>query len=445
MRFVPHTPDDIREMLAAVGVREIDDLFADIPQVLRATAALSLPGGLSEQEVVARLESLNARNLGAAVPCFLGGGAYPHFVPAVVDSILQRAEFYSAYTPYQPEVSQGTLQAVFEFQTLVAMLFDLEIANASMYDGASATAEAVLMALRVQRGRERVILARSLHPDYRQVTRTYVTGVANVELIEAPFGEDGRVDLAWLAENASRNTAAVVVGYPNFFGVLENLQRLDEIVRQVGTMLVTATAEPLALALVKAPGSFGVEIAVGEGQSFGIPLQYGGPGVGLFATRTRHVRSMPGRLVGEAADESGRRGYVLTLATREQHIRRERATSNICTNHGLMALAATVYLSLLGKHGLRRLAAVNLDRAHNARDRLCSGGRWRPRFSGPFFNEFALAGEDARAALDRAKAAGLLAGLPLGHWYPELDDSILLAVTETHSAAAIERLVAALV
>jgi glycine dehydrogenase subunit 1 len=445
MRFVPHTPEDVREMLAVVGVREIDDLFADVPQELRATAALNLPGGLSEQEVEARLESLSARNLGAAAHCFLGGGAYPHFVPAVVDSILQRAEFYSAYTPYQPEVSQGTLQAIFEFQTLVAMLFDLEVANASMYDGASATAEAVLMALRVQRGRERVILGRSLHPEYRQVTRTYVHGVGNVELVEAPFGEDGRIDLAWLAENATRNTAAVVVGYPNFFGVIEDLQRLGEVVHQAGAMLVTATAEPLALALVKAPGSFGVEIAVGEGQSFGIPLQYGGPGLGLFATRTRHVRSMPGRLVGEAADESGRRGYVLTLATREQHIRRERATSNICTNHGLMALAATVYLSLLGKHGLRRLAAANLERAHRACDRLCSTRRWRPRFSGPFFNEFALTGEDARAALDRAKDAGVLAGLPLGQWYPELDDSILLAVTEMHSTAAIERLLAVLI
>jgi len=440
MRFVPHTAAQVREMLAAVGVRDVADLFAGVPQGLREAAAVNLPPGLPEQDVVERLAALSARNHGALSTCFLGAGAYPHFVPAVVDSILQRAEFYSAYTPYQPEVSQGTLQAIFEFQTLVAMLFDLEVANASMYDGASATAEAVLMALRVQRKRESVIVARSLHPDYREVTRTYLQGAGTIDILEAPFGEDGRLDLEWLGRHANAATAAVVAGYPNFFGVLEDLRRVSEVIRDSKAMLITATAEPLALALVKAPGTSGAEIAVGEGQSFGIPLQYGGPGVGLFATRTRHVRNMPGRLVGEANDESGRRGYVLTLATREQHIRRERATSNICTNHGLMALAVTVYLSLLGKHGLRRLAATNLERAHGVCERLCSSGRWRPRFSGPFFNEFAIAGVDAVKALERAKESGVLAGVPLGRWYPELEDSILLAVTEIHDAAAIARL-----
>lgn len=431
-------------MLAAVGVRQLDDLFSDVPAELRESAPVRLPPGLPEQEVVARLELLSARNEGARLLAFLGAGAYPHFVPAVVDSVLRRAEFYSAYTPYQPEVSQGTLQAIFEFQTLVAMLFDLEVANASLYDGASATAEAVLMALRVQRGRERVFLARSLHPHYREVTRTYVTGMRDIELIEVPFGTDGRLDLSWLAANLTRSTAAVVVGYPNFFGVIEDLHRVQEVMRDSGALLITSTAEPLALALVKAPGSVGAEIATGEGQSFGIPLQFGGPGVGLFATRARHVRSMPGRLVGEAVDENGRRGYVLTLATREQHIRRERATSNICTNHGLMALAVTVYLSLLGKHGLRRLATTNLQRAHLACQRLCSGGRWQPRFSGPFFNEFALRGPDAHGAVERARQAGVLAGLPLGCWYPELEDVILLAVTEIHDAAAIDRLASVL-
>jgi len=432
-------------MLAAVQVRDVDDLFAGIPQELRNSAAVDLPAGKSEQEVVAILEALSAGNCGVNMPSFLGGGAYPHFIPAVVNNILQRAEFYSAYTPYQPEVSQGTLQAIFEFQTLVAMLFALDVANASMYDGASATAESVLMALRVMRGRQRIILARSLHPQYRQVTQTYLEGLGSVDLVEAPFGEDGRIDLQWLSGNVDKNTAAVVVGYPNFFGVLEDIERTSATIRESGAMLITATAEPLALALVKAPGMCGADIAVGEGQSFGIPVQYGGPGVGLFATRTRHVRSMPGRLVGEAADESGRRGYVLTLATREQHIRRERATSNICTNHGLMALAVTVYLSLLGKHGLRRLAATNLERAHAARDRICANGRWRPRFSGPFFNEFAIAGEDALAALSRAQEAGILAGVPLGRWYPELEDSVLVAVTEMHDPTMIERLAAVLV
>jgi glycine dehydrogenase subunit 1 len=440
MRFIPHSPADIEQMLAAIGVATIEDLFRDIPTALRASGAIDLPPGLSEQDVRAGLEALAARNRGVEHLCFLGAGAYPHFVPAVVDNILQRAEFYSAYTPYQPEVSQGTLQAIFEFQTLIAMLFGLEVANASMYDGASATAEAVLMALRVQARKPRVIVARSLHPEYRQVVATYLQGAGEVELLEAPFGGDGRIDRAWLGQHVDARTAAVVVGYPNFFGVVEDLRTVHGIAAPHGALLVTATAEPLALAVVQPPGALGAEIAVGEGQSFGVPLSYGGPGVGLFATRAHHVRSMPGRLVGEAHDEGGRRGYVLTLATREQHIRRERATSNICTNHGLVALAATVYLSVLGKAGLRRLARLNLERAHHAAQRLCARARWQPVFSGPFFNEFAVRGPDAAAALERAEAAGVLAGVPLGRWYPELDDALLVAVTELHAPAAIERL-----
>ncbi len=440
MRFIPHTDDDVREMLAAIGVPDVEALFRDVPSALRAGAAIALPLGQSEYDVQRRMEALAALNTGATALSFLGAGAYPHFVPAVVDNILQRAEFYSAYTPYQPEVSQGTLQAIFEFQTLIAMLFDLEVANASMYDGASATAEAVLMALRLQPKRHRVALARSLHPEYREVTATYLQGAGNVEVVEAPFGADGRVDLAWLGAQVGDETAAVVLGYPNFFGVIEDLAAVQKAVAASGAVLVTATPETLALAAVRAPGTCGVDIAVGEGQSFGIPMSYGGPGVGLFATRTQHVRSMPGRLVGEAFDDAGRRGYVLTLATREQHIRRERATSNICTNHGLMALAATVYLSLLGKTGLHRLALANLERAHQAREQLCAGGHWQPRFSGPVFNEFAITGRGASAALARAEAAGVLAGVPLARWYPELEDCLLLAVTEVHDTVAIARL-----
>lgn len=440
MRFIPHSPSDIAHMLATVGVATVDELFRDIPAALRASGAIDLPPGLPEQAVRARLEALAARNDGATMLSFLGGGAYPHFSPAVVDHVIQRAEFYSAYTPYQPEVSQGTLQAIFEFQTLVAMLFDMEVANASMYDGASATAEAVLMALRLQRRRPRVLLARALHPHYRETVRTYVEGAGEAELVELPFGADGRVDPAVLAAQLDVHTAALVVGYPNALGVIEDLDALAAAARAQGALLVTATAEPLALAVLKPPGACGAEIAVGEGQSFGVPLSYGGPGVGLFTTRAAHVRAMPGRLVGEAHDEQGRRGYVLTLATREQHIRRERATSNICTNHGLIALAATVYLALLGKHGLRALAHVNLARAHRAARRLTGGGRWRAAFDGPFFNEFAVRGRDAAAVLARARDAGVLAGVPLGAWYPELDDALLIAVTEVHDDAALARL-----
>ncbi len=444
MRFIPHTADDIRAMLAAIGVRAVDDLFRDIPPGLRKNGALSLPPGLPESEVRQQLESLAARNTGVSCLSFLGAGAYPHFIPAVVDNILQRAEFYSAYTPYQPEVSQGTLQAMFEFQTMIAMLFDLEVANASMYDGASATAEAVLMALRLHPKRNRVVLARSLHPEYRQVTATYLQGAGNVEVLEAPFGEDGRVDLAWLRQRVNGDTAAVVIGYPNFFGVIEDLRAVRVTLNAAEAMLITATAESLALGVVQAPGTLGTDIAVAEGQSLGVPLSYGGPGVGLFATCTRYVRSMPGRLVGEGRDGKGRRGYVLTLATREQHIRRERATSNICTNQGLMALAVTTYLSTLGKTGLHRLALANLERAHLAQERLCAGKRWRPCFSGPYFNEFAVCGPDSAATLERAREKGVLAGLPLRRWYPELEDAVLLAVTETHPPAAIDRLAEAL-
>lgn len=441
MRFIPHTPDDIRDMLTAIGVESVADLFRDIPEPLRATASIRLPGGRSEQEVRTGLERLAARNTGAGCLSFLGAGCYPHFVPAVVDQVLQRAEFYSAYTPYQPEVSQGTLQAIFEFQTLVTMLFELEVANASMYDGASAAAEAVLMALRLQPKRQQILVARSLHPEYRQVISTYLAGAADAEVLEVPFRADGRMDLEWLDGRLGSHTAAVVVGYPNFFGVIEDLNAVGRGVKECGALLITATAEPLALSVIRPPGASGAGIAVGEGQSFGIPLQYGGPGVGLFATRMQHIRSMPGRLAGETTDEAGRRGYVLTLATREQHIRRERATSNICTNHGLMALAVTVYLSLLGKQGLHRLGLLNLARAHDACDRLCQTGRWAPRFGAPFFNEFVIEGDGAGTALDRARQAGVLAGVPLARWYPELENAILLAVTEVHDTSAIDRLV----
>ena len=444
MRYIPHSPTDVEQMLAAVGVSSLDDLFRDIPAALRATGAIDLPPGLPEQEVRRRLEALATRNDGATALSFLGAGAYPHFSPALVDNILQRAEFYSAYTPYQPEVSQGTLQAIFEFQTLVAMLFGLEVANASMYDGASATAEAALMALRLAPKRPRVVLARSLHPHYRETVRTYLEGAGDSEVLEAPFGADGRLDPAWLAQHVDQRTCAVIAAYPNVFGVVEDLRAVHAVAAGQGALLVTATAEPLALALLQSPGDCGAEIAVGEGQSFGIPLSYGGPGVGLFATRGKHVRSMPGRLVGEAHDDAGRRGYVLTLATREQHIRRERATSNICTNHGLIALAVTVYLCLHGKHGLRQLAHVNLARAHRAARSLTAGGRWRLAFEGPFFNEFAVRGARATQALESARAAGVLAGVPLGEWYPELDDAFLIAVTEVHDDAALARLAAEL-
>jgi len=431
-------------MLNAVGATEIDDLFADVPPELRARASLEIGPGLSELDVRARLEALAARNPGTQQLCFAGAGAYPHFIPAVVDQVLQRGEFYSAYTPYQPEVSQGTLQAIFEFQSLAAMLLDMEVANASMYDGASANAEAVLMALRSNPKRSRVVLSRALHPQYREVVRAYTLGAADVQLVEAPFNGDGRTDGEWLAGNVSEDSAAVVVGYPNVFGVIEDLGDIAALTHERGALLVTATTEPVALGILKPPGAAGADIAVAEGQSLGIPMSYGGPGVGLFATRAAYLRMMPGRLVGEATDGAGRRGYVLTLATREQHIRREKATSNICTNQGLMTLAVAVYLCTVGKAGFRDVAAANVAAAHSAASRLVDTGTWRLQFGAPYFNEFVLSGAQAEARWRAASQRGVLAGVPLRRWYPELADSLLLCATEVHDAQAIQRLVEAL-
>jgi len=437
--YSPHTPADVDAMLRAIGATSIDDLFAQVPAGVRARATLTLAEGLSEPALRQQLEALAARNTGALLPAvFLGAGAYPHWIPAVVDQILQRSEFATAYTPYQPEVSQGTLQAMFEFQTFSALLLGLDVANASMYDGASATAEAVLMARRVLPGRRTVWLSRALHPHYRATVATYVGGLGDLELRELSFAADGRTDLVPL-RTAGADALCVVLGYPNVFGVFDDVIGAARLARAAGALTITATAEPLALAYARSPGASGADIAVAEGQSFGLPVSYGGPGVGLFAARETHIRSMPGRIVGETVDTQGRRGYVLTLATREQHIRRERATSNICTNQGLCALAVTVYLSLLGRHGLRRLAEVNAAAAHDVAARLAEAGVVR-RFAGPFFNEFVVRSPDAVTRWETLAADGIVVGLPLHRWYPELDDSLLVCVTERHRAEDIDRL-----
>ncbi len=426
-------------MLEVIGTSDVSNLFADVPAALRHSATLNLAPGVSELELRARLEQLAAQNTAARQLCFMGAGAYPHFIPAVVDQILQRAEFYSAYTPYQPEVSQGTLQAIFEFQTLVSMLLGLEVANASMYDGASATAEAVLMALRLRGKRRRIVLSRALHPQYREVVRTYLRGAGEFEIVEAPFDDTGRTDPKWLSQNLDGDTAAVVIGYPNFFGIIEDLAAIGTLTHKVDSLLISSTTESVALGLLKPPGSLGADIAVAEGQSLGIPLSYGGPGVGLFATRNDFVRMMPGRLVGEAFDGEGRRGYVLTLATREQHIRRERATSNICTNQGLMALAFTVHVSLLGKQGIRTLAGVNVERAHRMAEGLRRRG-WALPFPAPFFNEVVVRKPKAADAWRRARDLGVLPGVQIGQWYPELEDALLLCATEVHDDGALQAL-----
>jgi len=440
MRYTPHTAAEIQAMLKAIGVPSVDALVEHVPADLRATAGLAtLPAGLDERALRTEIAALAARNRSDAV-AFLGAGAYPHFIPAAVEQLAGRAEFATAYTPYQPEVSQGTLQASFEFQSAVAALTGMEVANAGMYDGATATAEAVLMSQRLRPGRPLVLVSRALHPQYRAVVATYLAGIANVELVEIPYGPDGTTPLP--AADLLRRASCLVLGYPNVFGVVEDLTRAAETVQAEDCLLVSATTEALALALLKTPGAAGVDIAVAEGQSLGLALAYGGPGLGLFTSRERFVRNLQGRLVGETVDVHGRRGYVLTLATREQHIRRERATSNICTNQGLCAVQVVVYLALLGRHGLASVAERNLRGAHALADRLGDVGTLR--FAGPYFNEFVLSLPDARRRWEQALADGVVAGLPLGNWYPELEDALLVCATEVHDQAALDRLVAAL-
>jgi glycine dehydrogenase subunit 1 len=440
MRFTPHTDADVQAMLAAIDAASVDALFAHIPAPLRERAALRLPPGLDERATRAELADLAGSNGRADGLAFLGAGAYPHFIPAAVEQLAGRAEFATAYTPYQPEVSQGTLQATFEFQTAIAALLGMEVANAGMYDGASAAAEAVLMTQRLRPGRPVVILSRALHPHYRQVIATYLAGLPEAELIEVPYREDGATELP--SDALLARASCLVLGYPNVFGAVEDLARAAQAVHAAGALLVSATAETMALALVRSPGGSDVDIAVGEAQSLGLPLAYGGPGLGLFASRQSFIRNLPGRLVGETVDALGRRGYVLTLATREQHIRRERATSNICTNHALCALQTTIYLALLGRHGLRAVAERNLRGAHELAQGLAHVGRMR--FAAPYFNEFVLEVRDARRRWEAALAQGVVAGLPLGDWYPELEDCLLLCATELHETAAHERLIAAL-
>jgi glycine dehydrogenase subunit 1 len=448
MRFIPHTDADIAAMLDTIGVAEIEDLVAQVPSEIRAQAAINLDRGQTEAEVATAMAALAARNRAATdAISFLGGGSYRHYIPAAVRAVTARAEFATSYTPYQPEASQGTTQAIFEFQTLITQLTGLEVANASMYDGASAAAEAVLMARRVLPKRHVVALSRGLWPDYREAIRTYLSAQPAIELVEVPIDPGGgATSFDALRDLANDRLLCVVTGYPNIFGIIEPLGAIAELAHRAGGLAIAVTAEALALALLKSPGELGADIAVGEGHSFGITPAFGGPGVGFMAARLAQVRLMPGRLVGETRDRNGHRAFCLTLATREQHIRRERATSNICTNHSLNALAVTVYLALMGRRGLRELAARNVELAHQASATLAAAGI-PTRFNGPFFNEFVIAIRDPQAVIDRTVRRGVIAGLALDHEYPELGDSLLVSVTELNQpgdfAALSEALLAA--
>jgi glycine dehydrogenase subunit 1 len=403
---------------------------------MRLRRPLDVPPSTDEIGLLAEFRRLASRNA-VEHPPFVGAGAYAHHVPPTVDQLLLRGEFFTAYTPYQPEVSQGTLQALFEWQTFVTLLTGLEVSNASMYDGATAMAEAALMAGRLTE-RKRMVVSAAVHPEYRRVLATYLASTGD-EIVTVPYGADGRTDLAALAKAVDDRTAAVILGYPNFFGVVDALPEAAAIARKAGALTVSATAEAVALGLLQAPGKLGADIAVGTMQSFGAGLQFGGPAAGFFAVRQDQVRQMPGRVCGATVDKEGRRGFVLTLSTREQHIRRERATSNICTNAGLMALAATIHLALLGKKGLAQLARVNFERARLLRDAMKRAG-FAPRFSGPVFNEMAFEVGDAEAVVRRLAKKGIAAGAPLARWYPEdrLEGALLCAATELHSPELIE-------
>src|SRR2546422_1737405 len=386
-------------MLEQIGVASTEKLFESIPETLRLREHLKVPAAMSELELLKRFEDIGARNQAAQRISFLGGGVYSHYTPTIVDHLISRSEFFTAYTPYQPEISQGTLQAIFEFQTLVCQLTGMDIANASMYDGSTAMAEAVLMAERVTK-RSKIIVSSAVHPQYLEVAHTYIQN-AGIELVHAEFDSVSGQTPVSAFEPVDDQTAAIVVQSPNFFGCVEDVQALSERAHHQGALLIVAVTEAMSFGLLRSPGACGADIVAAEGQSFGVPLSFGGPYVGLFATRDKYARQIPGRLVGEAYDKQGRRGFVLTLATREQHIRREKGTSNICTNEGLIALAATVYLETMGRRGVQEVARQCAQKAHYAAREIAKLNDFALPFSAPFFNEsMVLAPVEAASLLD---------------------------------------------
>ncbi len=442
MAYIPHTQEQKDELLHSLGMERVEQLFADqIPMPLLLDRPLAIPDPMPELELRRHFAALADRNTAAgSQACFLGGGIYDHYVPSIVDTIISRGEFLTAYTPYQPEMSQGTLQTIFEFQSMIAALTGMDVANASMYDGATSLAEAVILAAGVT-NRDRALLV-GVHPEWARVVRTYVEGLG-IQVIDVPAA-DGVADAAWLAEQVGSSTAVLAVQQPNFFGSVEDLKRLGETAHAAGALMVVC-ANPLTLGVLEAPGELGADVVVGDTQPFGLGMNFGGPLCGFFATRQKFLRQLPGRLVSLTKDREGRAGYVLTLQTREQHIRRERATSNICTNQGLMMLASTVYMATMGQAGVQEAAEQCLQKAHYAAETLAAVPGYALRFSAPYFLEFVLqcpSSADEIAA--RLAEQGILGGIPLGRWYPELADCLLVAVTEKRTKEEIDAFAAAL-
>ena len=438
-RYIPNTDKQREDMLKEIGYTSIEELFGDIPESVRLTGELAIDGPMAEVELLRHMRKIASSNKHAnGYACFLGAGAYDHYIPSAIDHIISRAEFYTSYTPYQPEISQGTLRAIFEYQTMICELTDMDVSNASLYDGATAVAESILMACQATR-RNEVVVARSLHPEYRETAATYAK-FQDITLIEAGY-KDGMIDLEALEECLNDEVAAVVVQSPNFFGIIEDIEPIARLAHDNKSLLI-ACVDPISLAILKSPGEAGADIVVGEGQSLGNPLSFGGPYLGFFATTRKLMRRMPGRVVGETIDRDGNRGFVLTLQTREQHIRREKATSNICTNQALNALIATVYLSLMGKEGLKEVAYQSLQKSHYLYNRLIDTGLFTPVFNGPFFKEFAVRSTIPIQKLNACLLdKGIIGGYLLESAYPELDGGWLVAVTEKRTREEMDALV----
>ncbi len=439
MAYIANTPDDVRVMLDAIGLESLDQLFDLIPPEYRLDRLLAVPEALGELELTAEIGALLSQNQGAdRRPCFLGAGSYDHFIPAVVDTLSSRGEFFTAYTPYQPEASQGTLQATFEFQTLITQLTGMDVSNASLYDGGSAVAEAVLMAMTVTRRLGRVVISGTVHPEFREILATFLANL-EPELVVVP-ARNGLVDASALAAAITDDTSCVVIQQPNFFGQLEDVEALVDAAHGRGALAIVSV-DPISLGLLRRPGHYGADIVVAEGQSLGNPIGFGGPYLGIMACREEYVRKMPGRIVGQTTDRNGKRCWVLTLQTREQHIRREKATSNICTNQGLLALRASIYLAAVGPDGLRQAAELSARKAHYAAEQLAAVPGLSLAYSGPFFKEFVIRSlRPARGVLAEVGRLGYHGGIALERWFPDDVDGILVAVTEKRTKAEIDGL-----
>ena len=445
MPYLFNTESEQKEMLAAIGAESVEQLFDVIPDSLKLNRELDLPAAMGELELTEHMSEMAARNQGPdQLVCFLGGGSYDHFIPAVVDTIAARGEFYTSYTPYQPEVAQGNLQVMFEYQTLICQLTGMDVSNASLYDGGSAVAEAALLCMSVKKRLGKVVTSASVHPEYRQVLSTYVSNLG-CEVVTTD-ATNGATDLEQLSQLVDEQTACVIIQYPNFFGCIEDVRATAELAHSVGALLVVS-CDPISLGLLKRPGDLGADVVIAEGQSLGTPMQYGGPYLGIMACRQQFVRRLPGRIAGQTVDRRGRRCWVLTLQTREQHIRREKATSNICTNQGLFALRAAVYLSLMGPRGMRSVAELCARKCHYAAQQICDYERFSRRFDQPAFKEFVV--RDARGQvaelIQHGCESGFLAGIELGKWYPELDDCLLISVTEKRTRNEIDQLASCLI